>query len=85
MYKRYETVYRNKHYNNLINNLFSINYDEIIYDTLCCIYVYSNSIAEIYSINSDYIKDNIRHVVEKKFMIDYYDYIYSLIKNKFKT
>lgn len=81
LYKRFDEVFRNKHYNNLINNIIGEDYDEIIYDSLSFIHIYTNLITKIYKINDNYIiENNIQNIVEKKFMNDYYDYIYSIIK-----
>ena len=84
LYERFETVYKNKHYNNFINNLLLNNYNEIINDTLLCNYCLSNIICFINNVETDYFKIITYQVIEKKFMEIYYDFIYKLISNNIK-
>ena len=85
VYKRCETIFRNKHYNNFVNNLLSSNYSEIISDTLSFLNYLSILICKIYSIKDYEFQLLALQEIERYFMVDYYEYIYKLIKNQTKN
>ena len=85
VYKRYETIYRNKHYNNFVNNILSLNYNELIADTICFLNSLTINICKIINITNNDFNILAYQEIERYFMKDYYNYIYKIIENRTKS